>query len=503
MDNDLDPRLFPDWLDAEKGSLNLPQFIVDLARVEWALHKIKQHTAPTKPNLDILTVNPNLNLVPVSHQNLVALMDQEKSHEAIEVQASEGMHIIIWPDPKTGQTQIREANDDDLLALKIVVEGINTQEAASVGGVTPGAIEAVIHRAIMQGILLSPKSLIRRDYPLPDAVSPDHEEFRSADIFTLQWHITQACDLHCKHCYDRSDRPPLPYDTALAILDDFHDFCHAMHVKGQVTFTGGNPLLYPNFSDIYRETFEHGFGIAILGNPSPMHQIEKLLDIKKPAFFQISLEGLEAHNDKIRGTGHFQRSLVFLDQLREHGIYTMVMLTLSRDNLNQVLPLANILRDRTDFFTFNRLSTVGEGAQLFMAKPEDFQAFLKKYEDESHQNPVVGLKDNLFNIIRRQKDQDPFGGCTGYGCGAAFNFVALLADGEVHACRKFPSPIGNIRESRLFDIYHSEIAQKYRNGSTACHDCSLNIVCRGCPAITHSYGLNVFNDKDPFCFKTP
>ena len=112
----------------------------------------------------------------------------------------------------------------------------------------------------------------------------------------------------------------------------------------------------------------------------------------------------------------------------------------------------------------------------------------------------MGLKDNLLNIIRREKGSAPFGGCTGHGCGAAFNFLALLPDGEVHACRKFPSLVGTIIENSLYDIYHSELAERYRTGSRACRDCSLNVVCRGCLAIAHSRGLDVFTDKDPFCF---
>ena len=211
---------------------------------------------------------------------------------------------------------------------------------------------------------------------------------------------------------------------------------------------------------------------------------------------------MEAHNDDIRGKGHFKRSLVFLDQLKSLDIYTMVMLTLSRDNIHQVLPLADLLRDRIDFFTFNRLSTVGEGARLLMADPQEFQAFLKEYEAASRENPILGLKDNLLNIIRRDNNSELFGGCTGYGCGAAFNFVALLADGEVHACRKFPSPIGNIKKNRLSEIYRSRPARNYRNGSRACRECSLNTVCRGCLAIAYSCGLDVFEEKDPFCFVT-
>jgi selenobiotic family peptide radical SAM maturase len=175
-------------------------------------------------------------------------------------------------------------------------------------------------------------------------------------------------------------------------------------------------------------------------------------------------------------------------------------MTLYRENMDQVLPLADLLRDRTDYFTFNRLSTMGEGARLLMVESEAFQAFLKEYEAATSDNSTLMLKDNLINIIRQEKAMDLFGGCTGYGCGAAFNFVALLPDGEVHACRKFPSFIGNIKQNRLTEIYHSDIAKKYRSGSKACRDCSLNIVCRGCLAVTYSCGLDVFRDKDPFCF---
>ena len=53
--------------------------------------------------------------------------------------------------------------------------------------------------------------------------------------------------------------------------------------------------------NIYKEVSDRGFGAAILGNPSRIQQIEKLLNIAKPLYFQISLEGLEAHNGRIPG----------------------------------------------------------------------------------------------------------------------------------------------------------------------------------------------------------
>jgi len=499
LDEHSEPQSFPDTLSSLKSAVDLPDYIADLARLEWIYHRTKEGKAPPYPQLEAITVNPTLTLAPVSWKNIVPLIETDTGKDS-RVPESAEVQIMIWHHPKTDKVQIREAGDIDLLALKIIIDQIDPREAAAVGRVNVGNIHTALDRAIAQGILLSPGSRIQRTSLSSFQTSGTLKPFLTADSFTLQWHITQACDLHCKHCYDRSDRAPMSYDTAFAILDDFYDFCRQMHVKGQVTFTGGNPMLYPHFFDVYQAAFDRGFGMAILGNPTPIGQVERLLNIEKPLYFQISLEGLAEHNDYIRGDGHFQRSLAFLDQLKQLDIFTMVMLTLSRNNLNEVLPLCNLLKDRVDSFTFNRLSTVGEGAQLMMPLKEDFESFIKKYEEVAGDSPMMGLKDNLINIIRMEKGLEPFGGCTGYGCGAAFNFVALLPDGEMHACRKFPSPIGNILQTPLMSIYHSNIARKYRSGSKACRDCSLAAVCRGCLAITYSQGLDVFKDRDPFCF---
>jgi selenobiotic family peptide radical SAM maturase len=178
----------------------------------------------------------------------------------------------------------------------------------------------------------------------------------------------------------------------------------------------------------------------------------------------------------------------------------MVMLTLTRDNMDQVIPLAEILRDKADLFTFNRLARVGEGASLRLPEKERYTAFLESYTEAASSNPVLGLKDNLINILRHRKGMEPFGGCAGYGCSAAFNFVSLLPDGEVHACRKFPSYIGNALLNTLSEIYDSPAAGRYRSGCNGCRECFIRPVCGGCMAMAYSAGLDVFEERDPFCF---
>jgi selenobiotic family peptide radical SAM maturase len=246
----------------------------------------------------------------------------------------------------------------------MVVEGITPEAVAAEGGLAVGAVDAAVDRARRSGILLSPRSRIRRDPAVFRSEKKTGQEFLSSPSFTLQWHITQACDLHCKHCYDRSDRSPLTLDQAIRVLDDLRSFTRSRSVQGAVSFTGGNPLLHPDFIEVYRAAVARNFSTAILGNPAPAARIEEIIGIGKPAFFQVSLEGLPEHNDSIRGAGHFDRIMKFLAVLRSLNVSTMVMLTLTGGNMDQVIPLAELLRDKADVFHFNRLSLFGEGANL-------------------------------------------------------------------------------------------------------------------------------------------
>lgn len=478
---------------------SLPQYIAELARLEHAFHGLKN--SPVNPPKDVhsLMLNPTLSLVELSWKGLTLFFNNKVPGEAINPRKGEEI-ILLWKEPDYHSPKIKKAESEDLLALKIAAEDLSLDELVASTGFPRNRLESLIETAIKTGLLIGSKPLIRRDPMIFQPTPYVDEGYLTSFYFTLQWHITQACDLHCKHCYDRSDRTTLPLQTAIKVLDDLMDFCKKKRVKGQVSFTGGNPLLYPHFKELYREASERGFIISILGNPAPRKQIEELISIQMPDFFQLSLEGLEEHNDDIRGKGHFKRVVRFLEILKELKVYSMVMLTLTSKNMDEIIPLGNYLNDKTDAFFFNRLSMVGEGANLRLPQKEEYQKFLDSYLDACKSNPTLGIKDNLLNLNRIQRGLETFGGCTGFGCGAAFNFLAILADGEVHACRKFPSPLGNIMEQGLKEIYDSNLARRYREGASACRSCHIRPVCGGCMAVSYSHGLDPFKDKDPYCF---
>lgn len=489
------PELFPEqvreYVEATGGSA----YLFDLARIELADRRIRQAQPPVSGSAPRLEINPALTLLEVGWHPLLPLLEGKSAAPDKSPQI-----LMLWRHPVTEETHRSVAGSRDLLALKVVAEGLDPEAVASEAGRPVGTVDAALQQAVDRGLLIAPPSRIRRvegEFPRPAEIP---EKFARAEVFTLQWHITQRCDLHCRHCYDRSSRGDVAFAQGVDILGQLRRFCRDRHVRGQVSFSGGNPVLHPDFLRLYQAARDRNFTLAILGNPVAEAQLDAILEIAPPAFYQVSLEGLTEHNDTIRGEGNFAAVLDFLDLLRRRNVYSMVMLTLTRRNMGQVLELAETLRGRTDLFTYNRLSMVGEGAGLESPRRDEYRAFVQDYLRAKKDNPTMALKGSLLNIEREGSGEALFGGCTGFGCGAAFNFVSLLADGEVHACRKFPSPIGNLQHQSLDEIYTGEAARAYRRGCRECDACRLRHVCGGCLAVAYGWGADPLEEKDPACF---
>ncbi|MFP4522047.1 MAG: thio(seleno)oxazole modification radical SAM maturase SbtM [Fibrobacterota bacterium] len=402
----------------------------------------------------------------------------------------------------SSREEIRPADDKDLTALKIISEDISLEEAARAAGVSPSRVFQIMMDVRKRAIITGPRSEIIRDnsvYSDPDSV---RRHLLSDDTFSLQWHITNRCDLNCRHCYDRDTPDSLNMETAVKVLDNLEELCFEKKTRGHISFSGGNPYLSPHFFEIYKMAADRGFSSSILGNPVSDKVIKKTINIAKPTFFQVSLEGLSETNDYIRGEGFFNKVMDFLKVLRENNISSAVMLTLTEKNIDEVIPLARFLKGRTDHFTYNRLSLEGHGSSLSAALKEKYREFAADYVEYAEKNEHAGYKDNLLNIELEKRGRF-FDGCTGSGCGAAWNFFALLPDSRVFACRKFTSPIGNIENKSLIDIYESEKAKAYRRGAFECSGCRIRHICGGCMAATAGEGMDFLVKKDPYCFIQP
>lgn len=407
--------------------------------------------------------------------------------------------LLSRPDPVTGREITEIAGPDELLGLKIVTERLSIAALAREHKLPPRVFYRLLSRLDRRGILQAPTTLLRRD-PGVFGASVD-DRWLTATSFELLLQVTNTCNLHCRHCYDRSRRADMTVTQAAHVLDELERFRERHWAQAYISFTGGNPLLHRGFQEIYQEAVRRGYETPIIGNPVARGQLEAICRIKPPDAYQVSLEGRRAHNDWVRGAGSYDRAMAFLRVLQETRVESSVMLTATAKNLGEILPLAALLDGRTNGFTYSRLARSGEGAALDQPDPARYRAFLKRYVKQAARSRISTLKENLINLMLTESGQEPSDGCTGMGCGAAFNFLAVLPDGGVYACRKFPSPVGNIYEQPLEEIYHSVEARKYRRGMRACDGCPIRHACGGCMAVAQRPAEDVSAGYDHFCWR--
>lgn len=80
--------------------------------------------------------------------------------------------------------------------------------------------------------------------------------------------------------------------------------------------------------------------------------------------------------------------------------------------------------------------------------------------------------------------------------------MTVLPNGDVFACRRMDSKIGNIKNATLKELFASDAIESFRHIDkfSKCSKCELKNWCRGCPAVTFGYTGNMY-DADPQCWK--
>lgn len=70
--------------------------------------------------------------------------------------------------------------------------------------------------------------------------------------FHVQLHLTDRCNLKCRHCYegDKKHIDEWDYDELSTVIKKLDDTFIKWNVDGEISLVGGEPLLYPRFSQL-------------------------------------------------------------------------------------------------------------------------------------------------------------------------------------------------------------------------------------------------------------
>ena len=135
------------------------------------------------------------------------------------------------------------------------------------------------------------------------------------EYFAFQWHITEACDQRCKHCYiyalgSHAKFQAMALEDMVRVIENCQAFCRKAGRLPYFYLTGGEPILHPQFWQLAGLLKARGLPFAILGNPFHLTDdvCQKLRDhgCRK---YQLSLDGLRETHDRIRRPGSYDETL--------------------------------------------------------------------------------------------------------------------------------------------------------------------------------------------------
>jgi radical SAM protein with 4Fe4S-binding SPASM domain len=302
---------------------------------------------------------------------------------------------------------------------------------------------------------------------------------------TLVIHLTEECNLRCKHCCFEAGialRNELSSDEFLKLLRDF------VKLGGKLLLiTGGEPLLRRLVMyDVIQRARQYGVEKIMLNTNGTLLNNEDLKILKNyDVEVCVSLDGAKpSTHDLIRGEGTFVKAVNSIQALVQAGVKTGIGTTLMQPNLCEVEDIVSLGKELgVAYINFTLLKLKGRArdtASSLMFSKDEILATLKMIaricEETCLRISAEGLRIDP-KLIQRKKDL----------CGAGTYMLSVSSVGDIFPCDSLHDDAlnaGNIRNEKLEDIWqNSPILKNIEKLSVvqieSCRDCELKFVCGG------------------------
>jgi len=301
----------------------------------------------------------------------------------------------------------------------------------------------------------------------------------------MQWHLSEACNLKCKHCYQENHIPiSLKYDELLNILNQYRELLKKLNKKGHINLTGGEPLCSPYFFKILEEFKKDRdlYSFSILTNGTLINdEIAKKISEYQPEYVQVSLEGGKKINDYVRGSGVYKKVRDAIKCLKKYNIYVSLSFTATKLNYKEFPKVVQFAsKNKVDTVWSDRfipLNTTYD-KEFLMGLKETIE-YLKIMEKERRKLKLKNSKTNIamYRALQFQMTND-----YPYRCTAGVSLLTVMENGDLVPCRRMPIVVGNLLKENMYELYtKSDILKNLQKDTTPeeCKTCEHEKMCKG------------------------
>ena len=303
--------------------------------------------------------------------------------------------------------------------------------------------------------------------------------------FVLQWHISEACNLKCKHCYQKDHSPfQLAYPQLLSILDQYKNLLRELNKPGHINLTGGEPLvspfLFPLLDRFKDDKKLYSFSLLTNGTLIDPDIAAKLAGYR-PAYVQVSLEGNRKTNDDIRGKGTYVKIAKAIKQLKANNIFVSLAFTAQSANYRQFPQVVRYaVNNHVDVVWSDRYLPLNEDKDIKALNKEETQEYLWLMQRE--RNRLVAKKNCSTKVAMYRALQFQMTNDFPYACSAGDTLLTVMENGDLVPCRRMPITVGNLLNENMSYLYkNSPLLKQLRedNIPDECRECEHDILCKG------------------------
>jgi len=299
----------------------------------------------------------------------------------------------------------------------------------------------------------------------------------------VHWELTNLCNLRCVHCYLSDDaRRELSTVEIKNVIDQLHELGVMW-----LTFSGGEPLLRRDFSEIYEYAHGLGFLIHVFTNGTRFTQPIIDLFIQKPPYkIEITLNGITAETfEKVTAVkGSFAKCLSGIKMLNDSGLRLTLKTNGMTINAHEVLKIKNFARSLPD--TQWKFDTALMPKRDHDTTPTQFRLkasqIIELYEDEKE------MKEQISRECSDLKNATAPEGRAAFNCAAGRSRFHISSWGDLHPChtvRTIRSSLLQNTVAEAIEKVQAQVMALVYPESSKCGSCGIHSKCNSCPGLAH------------------
>lgn len=283
-------------------------------------------------------------------------------------------------------------------------------------------------------------------------------------LLSFQIELTSRCNERCIHCY-------IPHQNKIDDIEPalFYDTLHQCSEMGvlDITLSGGEPLLHPEFCHFLKKASEYDFSISILSNLTLLNDaiIDTIKKSMMPISIQVSLYSMNPmiHDSITNLPGSFYRTRDSILRLIDEDIPLQISCPTMEKNKNDFMGVMewafeHHIRVNTDYIMMARYDhTIGNLDNRL--SPDEAGTIINELisHDTSYQQRLISdMNTQHANTVDVSED---------IVCGICITSFCMVANGNTYPCPGWQDFIcGNLYEQQLKDIWFNSDRTNYLRG---------------------------------------